>query len=95
MRKFIVFFALIFILAGLFDVVEAKAKGGGPSAPTDTLPTEGGETEQRDRITEINGSYKDVMTRLIMIQGVPFLILMGCVYFQCFVMNKPSASSED
>ena len=52
-----IFFVLMFILGGLFELplVEAKAKGGGPSgAPTDTGGGE--EVKERDRITEINGS---------------------------------------
>ena len=54
---------------------ECKAKGGGAKGPV-TKKKNKGPVLKRIQNKHINGSLKDILTRLLMIQGFPLLILL-------------------
>ena len=56
--------------------VECKAKGGGSKGPVDTGNKKKKDQMNRIQKKEINGSLKEILTRLLLIQGFPLLLLL-------------------
>ena len=61
---------------------ECKAKGGGAKGPVTTKKKKG-PIMQRVQIKKIDGTLKDILTRLLLIQGFPMLVLLTLLFKSC------------
>ena len=75
---------LLIALASTLDLIEARAKGGGGAGGGggDISGSDAGYAI-RDRNREFEAPANEVVSRFLMIQGLPIIILLSSIYVNC------------